>query len=73
MSTGSHLARFFKHSSVYLIGNLVNRLGAFLLLPLYTHYLTVSEYGALELFYAIMGVIFGVLSIGIAHAVIEMK
>lgn len=71
MSAGSHLARFFKHSSVYLIGNLINRLGAFLLLPLYTHYLTVSEYGALELLYAVMGVIFGVLSIGIAHATLR--
>lgn len=71
MSVSAHLTRFFKHSSVYVIGNLLNRVGAFLLLPLYTHYLTVSEYGALELFYAVMGVISGVLSIGLAHATLR--
>lgn len=71
MPSSSHLVRFFKHSSVYLVGNLVNRVGAFLLLPLYTHYLTVSEYGALELLYAVMAVISSILAIGLAHATLR--
>lgn len=63
--------RFLKHSSIYTIGNVVNRLGAFLLLPVYTNYLTVAEYGALELFYTVSAVISGFLSIGIAHATLR--
>jgi len=67
----SDIKRFFKHSSIYAIGNIINRIGAFLLLPVYTNYLTVEEYGSLELFYAVSSVIFGFLSIGIAHATLR--
>lgn len=67
----SDLSRFFKHSSIYTIGNIINRLGAFLLLPVYTNYLTVSEYGALELFYVAMAIVSGVLGIGMAHATLR--
>ncbi|WP_196138888.1 lipopolysaccharide biosynthesis protein [Aliikangiella sp. G2MR2-5] len=65
------IGRFFKHSYIYAIGNVVNRVGAFLLLPVYTNYLSVEEYGALELFYGVSAVIFGFLSIGIAHATLR--
>ncbi len=65
------ISRFFKHSYIYAIGNIINRIGAFLLLPVYTNYLTVEEYGALEMFYGVSAVIFGFLSIGIAHATLR--
>lgn len=65
------IKRFFKHSYIYAIGNVINRIGAFLLLPVYTNYLTVEEYGSLELFYAVSAVVFGFLSIGIAHATLR--
>lgn len=65
------LNRFFKHSYIYAIGNIINRLGAFLLLPVYTNYLTTGEYGAIELFYAVSAVVFGFLSMGIAHATLR--
>lgn len=71
MSNPATIGRFFKHSSVYAIGNILNRLGAFLLLPLYTGYLSVGQYGALELFYSIYAVISGVLGVGIAHATLR--
>jgi O-antigen/teichoic acid export membrane protein len=71
MPSNEHVGRFLKHSSIYLVGNIVNRIGAFLLLPVYTNYLSVPEYGALELFYAVMTVISGVLSIGLAHATLR--
>lgn len=45
----AELKRFLRHSSVYFIGNLLNRLAVFLLLPLYTTYLSPGEYGTLEL------------------------
>jgi len=65
------IKRFFKHSYIYAVGNIINRLGAFLLLPVYTNYLTVAEYGIIELFYAISAVVFGFLSMGIAHATLR--
>ena len=65
------MKRFFKHSYIYAIGNIINRLGAFILLPVYTNYLTVTEYGIIELFYAVSAVVFGFLSMGIAHATLR--
>ena len=65
------IKRFFKHSYIYAVGNIINRLGAFLLLPVYTNYLTVDEYGIIELFYAVSAVVFGFLSMGIAHATLR--
>lgn len=38
-----------KHSSIFGIGNLLNRIVAFLLLPIYTRYLTPNDYGINEL------------------------
>lgn len=70
-STGKEIGRFFKHSSIYAIGNVLNRIGAFLLLPVYTNYLTVEQYGVLELFYATTAVFSGLLSVGIAHATLR--
>lgn len=40
-----------KHSSVYGLANLLNRIVSFLLLPLYTRYLTPADYGTLDLLY----------------------
>lgn len=77
MSSGSQrtssapLGRFFKHSTIYAVGNMLNRIGALLLLPIYTNYLTVGEYGALEFFYVIAAVVTGFLSVGIAHATLR--
>ncbi|MEW6704304.1 MAG: lipopolysaccharide biosynthesis protein [Pseudomonadota bacterium] len=71
MSTNSAVGRFFRHSAIYALGNAMNRLGAFLLLPLYTRYLTVAEYGGLELFYAVSAVVSSLLSVGIAHATLR--
>ena len=65
------IGRFFKHSYIYAIGNVINRIGAFLLLPVYTNYLTTTEYGALEMLYSVSAVISGFLSIGLAHATLR--
>lgn len=67
----SDIKRFFKHSSIYAIGNVINRIGAFLLLPVYTNYLTVGEYGTLEIFYIISSVVSGFLAVGMAHATLR--
>lgn len=65
------LKRLFRHSGVYLIGNLFNRLGAFLLLPVYTGYLSVDEYGRLELLYSLSAVISVICSAGLAHSTLR--
>lgn len=72
MAESEHgLRRFFKHSSIYAIGNIANRVGAFVLLPLYTHYMTVEHYGALEMFYVSSDIISSLMSIGLAHATLR--
>ena len=71
MAPNKDVSRFFRHSAIYAIGNAMNRLGAFVLLPLYTHYLSAAEYGTLEVFYAISSVVSGILSVGIAHATLR--
>lgn len=60
-----------RHSTVYTVGNALNRAGAFLLLPAYTRYLSVAEYGSLELFSTVAAVISGFLSLGLSHATLR--
>lgn len=67
----SDIKRLFKHSWIYTVGNVLNRIGAFILLPLYTNHLRVAEYGTLELFYSIKMIIASMLSIGLAHATLR--
>lgn len=62
------LKRLFRHSAIYLIGNLLNRLGAFLLLPLYTSYLSVAEYGRLEILYSFSTMVSVVCGAALSHA-----
>ena len=35
----SDMGRLLKHSSIYMVGGMLNRIGVFLLLPVYTSYL----------------------------------
>jgi O-antigen/teichoic acid export membrane protein len=65
------LLRFLKHSTIYAVGNIINRAGAFLLLPVYTRFLTTGEYGILEIFVACSTVIRAFLSMGIGHATLR--
>jgi len=67
----SDLRRFFKHTSIYAVGNVMQRAAGFLLLPLYTTRLTTGEYGALELFYSASAVLMTFLGIGLAHATLR--
>lgn len=71
MSSRSDVGRFFRHSTIYAIGSIVNRAGAFLLLPLYTSHLSTGQYGTLEMYYVISAVVSGFLSVGIAHATLR--
>jgi len=67
-SLGGQLKRLGKHSVVYGLGGLVSRILAVLLLPLYTRYLSPSDYGKVETLIALTTVVGIALSAGIGSA-----
>jgi O-antigen/teichoic acid export membrane protein len=68
---GSGISRLLKNTQIYFIGNVLNRLGAFLLLPLYTHYLTPSEYGTLELVLVSVALVKVLMGMNMSHATLR--
>ncbi len=62
------LKRLGKHSAIYGLGGLVSRVLAILLLPLYTRYLSPSDYGAIETLVAASAVLVTLLRAGISSA-----
>jgi O-antigen/teichoic acid export membrane protein len=68
MALGAQLRRLGKHSAIYGLGGLVSRILAVLLLPLYTHYLSPSDYGRIETLIALTIVLSIVLRFGIQPA-----
>ncbi|MBI5118518.1 oligosaccharide flippase family protein [Candidatus Poribacteria bacterium] len=65
------MKRLAKHSAIYGLGIVLNRAGAFLLIPLYTRYLSPAEYGILELFYAFVNIAIVFIAAGISHAALR--
>jgi len=65
---GEQLRRLGKHSIVYGLGGLVSRILAVLLLPLYTRYLSPSDYGKVETLIALTTVLGILLRFGITSA-----
>jgi O-antigen/teichoic acid export membrane protein len=63
--------RLARHTSIYALGNALLRLGSFILLPLYTTYLTVSDFGVLELLSSTASILASFLGIGLAHATLR--
>ena len=61
----------FKHTSIYAVGNALQRGAGFVLLPLYINVLTLGEYGSLELIYSFSAIFAGVLGAGLAHATLR--
>src|SRR6476660_8229863 len=68
MPLASQLKRLGKHSVIYGLGGLVSRILAVLLLPLYTRYLTPSDYGKVETLVAATAVLTIGLRFGISNA-----
>jgi O-antigen/teichoic acid export membrane protein len=68
MSLAPQLRRLGKHSAIYGLGGLVSRILAVLLLPLYTRYLSPSDYGKVETLIALSTVAGIVLRMGITSA-----
>lgn len=57
-----------KHSTIYGIGNILAKIVSFLMLPLYTRYLTPTDYGVLELIDVTTGMLGIVIGVGVAQA-----
>ena len=68
MPVRGQLKRLGKHSLIYGLGGLVSRILGLLLLPLYTRYLSPSDYGKVETLIAFTIVIGIVLRMGITSA-----
>ena len=64
----AEIRRLAKHSAIYGVGALVSRIVALLFLPLYTRYLTPSDYGAIETLTASSAVMVTVLRLGMGSA-----
>src|SRR5579864_5137460 len=43
------LKNLLKHTTIYGLGNVLGKMVGFFMIPFYTHYLTTSDYGTLEL------------------------
>ncbi len=67
-SVGKELKLLSRHSSVYGLSNILNRVVSFVLLPLYTHYLAPADYGVADLLYFTTAFIGIVLEMGINTA-----
>ncbi len=60
-----------KHSAIYGLGNISSKLVGFLLLPLYTDYLTTSEYGILAIIEITGQILVSVFSLNIGTAMMR--
>ena len=68
MALGPQLKRLARHSAIYGLGGLVSRILAVFLLPLYTRYLSPSDYGKVETLIALTTVVGIALALGIGSA-----
>jgi len=59
------------HSAIYGIGTVITQLVGFVMLPVYTRYLTPADYGILELITVTNSVLGILISVGVASAIIR--
>ncbi|RME25535.1 MAG: hypothetical protein D6800_07505, partial [Candidatus Zixiibacteriota bacterium] len=63
--------RMLKQSSVYMAGELLARVISFIMLPIYTRYLTPSDYGILELLSMTVDIVATLAGAGISSALLR--
>ncbi len=69
----SEIRRLGKHTAIYATGTLLAKLASFLMLPIYTHFLTPSDYGVLELLSMTINVVGMLAGIGIGVSVFRFR
>jgi O-antigen/teichoic acid export membrane protein len=60
-----------KHSAIYGLGDLLSKSIGFLMIPLYTHYLTTAQYGTMELLDLTSYIVGMLLAMGISQSVVR--
>ena len=68
--SGSRLAR---DTAIYAIGNIAVRAGALLLIPIQTHWLSISDYGVLATLYVTLQILHVWMSVGMRDAFIRFE
>jgi O-antigen/teichoic acid export membrane protein len=71
ISLVEHLSSFGATAALYSLGNILIRLSAFLLIPLYTYGLTVSEYGLLSTLLLTTEIMFIFMHLGLRTALLR--
>lgn len=66
------LRRLLRESTLYSIGNIAPKLGAFLLLPVYVRFLSQADYGALALLTSLAGILGIVYHLGTDSALMRL-
>ena len=66
-----NLKLFGKNTIIYAIGNIGLRASAFLLIPLYTHYLSVKDYGLLATLQITIQIMLIVMSLGVRTGLVR--
>lgn len=64
------LLRLLKHSSTYGLAVIGSQAIAFILIPIYTRYLTPADYGVLEIVVTTQGIVFPILGMGLGSALL---
>lgn len=67
----NEVKNLLKHSSIYGSANLLQKGIGFIMIPLYTHYLSPSDYGVLELMDLTINVITMLIGMGLGSAIIR--
>ena len=63
--------KLFSNSAIFAIGDLGSRVISFLLLPLYTYYLTTEQYGVTDLILTTVNLLLPVVFLSIQNAVLR--
>ncbi len=67
----SELTKIAKHAPVYSLGTILSQLAGFLLIPVYTRFLTTAEYGILHLVVLTSDIISIILAIKVSESIIR--
>lgn len=63
--------KLIKHSATYGTGIILSKIAGFIMLPIYTRFLTPQDYGVLQLLVFTADIISVIIGIGISHAVLR--
>lgn len=63
--------KLINNSAIFAVGNLGSKLISFLLVPLYTYYLTTSEYGTVDLTITTVNMLLPIVSLSVFEAVLR--